>query len=145
MVDDEHQRRQAKQLVSEAQCIIAATDSGAKQDKEWAPQVVSFYLQSDDCVLRLLVSVPSVTATTGEQLAAAEAAAWRDAGIDKAKQTAEMSDTCSTMTGKQKGAIQLVRQSSDNLTISAANCLDHVIDLALRSGLQAMSGLSGQW
>lgn len=144
-VEDEHQRREVRQLASEAKCIIAAMDSGAKGDIEHCPQTVSFYLESDDVVVRVLLSVPTVVSTAGADVGSAQLAAWHGAGLDPLVQTATMSDTCSSMMGRHKGAVQIVRQQTGNLLVAALPCLNHILDLCDRKGLQAMSGRGDKW
>jgi hypothetical protein len=143
--EDEHQRQQVKELGAEAKCIIAASDSGAKGDVEHCPQTVAFYLESDDLVVRLLLAVPRVPSTSGADLASAHTAAWQASGLDLHKQIATMSDTCASMTGRHKGAVQLVRKQTGNVAVATLPCLAHVFDLALRKGLQQMSGVSDKW
>jgi hypothetical protein len=144
-VEDEHQRREIAELAAEADCLIAATDSGAKGDAEWCPQFVSFYREQDDVIVQLLLDVPVVLSTQGADLANAQLRSWAAAGLDLQAQTTMMSDSCASMTGKHKGAVQRVRVASGNRAVVAARCLAHLLDLVLRSALLAMSWLAKKW
>jgi hypothetical protein len=144
-VDDAHNQLELKQMASEAECLIGASDSGAKGDKEHSVEVLQFYYEPDDVVLRVVLAVIVAPDTKGVSLAASTQRAWAEAGIDLKKQTAHVSDTCASMQGRHKGAIQLTRQKTGNAAVSTVPCLPHCFDLALRAGLKHASGESNAW
>jgi hypothetical protein len=145
VVEDQHHLNEIGRMAGQADCIIAASDSGAKGDNEHCVEVISFFYEPDDCVLRLVLAVNAVASTKAEHLAESTRDAWRGAGLNLQKQTAHQSDTCASMQGRLNGAIETNKKKSDNLGVAALACLCHVLDLALRAGMKAASGTANAW
>ena len=140
-VDDLHQKHEIKRLAAEAPGgFFLGADSGAKGDSEWHAAKVFFANTTGLIIVSLLLAVTVLPDTRGATYAADLLATLVAAGLDPQRLLGVASDTAASMTGVLHGAVEQLRQSSNNPLIVALHCWAHIIDLCVRAGVLSSTG-----